>query len=126
MNRFADDINSPKQTAGPTLVVGDIENWKKRGRMIPYLEGFQFTGIDSIRASYVREVDPDMILSTLVGRDHDAIDLARKLAFMEYQGSYRVLVNDIPNADLILDEVRNVAPELDFDVIDLAEILQLS
>jgi len=70
----------------------------------------------------MRRLDPDIVLSSLVARKFDAIEIARKLGQMEYRGSYRILVNDIPNPDLVLQEVFNVAPYLDCDIIDFAAV----
>lgn len=113
------DSNTPVPNSPHTLVVGDLDSWALQDKPLPVLEGFEFADINSITPSFIRQFAPDLILSTLVTRDYDVVEIARILANMEYQGAYRVLVNNIPDTSMILEEIRSVSKNLDFDVIDM-------
>jgi len=40
-----------------------------------------------------------------------------KLIELRYQGRYRAIAEDLPDADLIRKEVQTFAPQLDFDLL---------
>ena len=103
--------------ASNTLVIGDLARWKAQGRVVPPLDGFQFVDIDALNANVVNEKQPDIILSPLVADDFDAVDVAVKLIELRFRGRYRAIADDLPDADLIRNEVRNFAPQLDFDLL---------
>lgn len=103
--------------ANNTLVIGDLNRWKAQGRVVPPLEGFQFVDIEELNADIVNEKEPDIILSPLVADDFDAVDVAMKLIELRYQGRYRAIAEDLPDADLIRKEVQTFAPQLDFDLL---------
>ncbi|SEW09310.1 hypothetical protein SAMN04488515_1011 [Cognatiyoonia koreensis] len=105
-----------------TLVIGDLRDWEAAGRIIPSIEGFMFADVSDIDTCFIRKHNPTVILSTLVTREFDAVEIARKLGQMVYTGSYRVLTNNIPNVELIREEVSQIAPQLDFDIVDLSKI----
>ncbi len=103
--------------ASNTLVIGDLARWRAQGRVVPPLDGFQFVEIEALNADVVNEKEPDIILSPLVADDFDAVDVAVKLIELRFQGRYRAISDDLPDADLIRQEVRNFAPQLDFDLL---------
>lgn len=103
--------------ASNTLVIGDLARWRAEGRVVPPLEGFQFIDIDELNVEMVNEKQPDIILSPLVADDFDAVDVAVKLIELRFRGRYRAIADDLPDADLIRQEVRMFAPQLDFDLL---------
>ncbi len=100
-----------------TLIIGNLSRWKAQGRDIPPLEGFQFIELAELNADIVNEKQPDIILSPLVADDFDAVDVAVRLIELRFQGKYRVIADDMPDATLIRKEVRGFAPQLDFDLL---------
>lgn len=100
-----------------TLVVGDLARWEAEGRMTPPLDDFQFVEIKSLTAEVVQDMEPEIILSPLVADDFDAVDVAAKLIELQYNGKYRAISDDLPDADLIRSEIRSFAPQLDFDLL---------
>lgn len=107
--------------AQTTLVVGDLSRWESEGRAIPALDRLKFIKINDLSADLVQETDPDIILSPLMADDFDAVDVAEKLVFLGFQGRYRAIAPRLPNAELILQEVRGLAPQLDFALLLLPE-----
>ncbi|TNC71949.1 hypothetical protein [Rubellimicrobium roseum] len=98
------------------LVIGNLDAWERHGRRAPDLDGFRFARFDEIDAGLLAEVAPGMVLSWLVDDGHDAVDIARRLAELGFAGRYRALAPDLPNVAAIVEEVREVAPDLDFDL----------
>lgn len=113
--------SSPKGTA-PTLVVGDMKTWVREGRDLPVIDGYHFIDIAQLTPAFMRKLAPDIVLSALVGSNFDAVEIARKLEQMDFAGFYRVITQNVPDLDLVIAEVRNIAPLLDVDVIDLKDI----
>lgn len=101
------------------LVVGNLASWRKAGREIPRLPGFHFSAFDDVTAALLQVTSPDLVLSALMGDGYDAIDLARRLALLDYTGRYRALTSGLPNPRVVLAEVHQVAPGIDFDLFDL-------
>lgn len=105
-----------------TLIVGDLESWVHKGREIPDIDGYQFIDISNLTPTFLKELAPNIILSSLVGANFDAIEIARKLGRIDFSGAYRILTHNVPDVGLVLAEVRSAAPRLDVDIIDLANI----
>jgi hypothetical protein len=98
------------------LVIGNLRSWEREGRPVPNLDGFRFASFSDLGQEHLSDPKPEVVLSALMGEDFDAIDVARKLAELGYSGRYRALSNAIPGAETIREEVREVAPDLDFDL----------
>jgi hypothetical protein len=123
-------IKQPRpQVAAPShlstvLVVGNLESWQKSGRLVPNLPGFHFAAFKDVTSRLLHEVAPDLVLSALMGDDYDVIELARRLAMLDYLGRYRALTAHLPNPALVLNEVRAAAPQIDFDLFNLERDFQ--
>lgn len=103
--------------ASTTLVIGDLARWRAQGKMVPPLEGFQFLDFHELNEMVISMKAPDIILSPLVADEFDAVDIAAKLISYRFEGRYRAIADDVPDASLIRREVRQFAPDLDFDLL---------
>lgn len=108
---------SPSQR---TLVVGNRRRWSSEGRITSSLRDFTFLDFSELTAAALATHAPDIILSPLVGDDFDVIEVATILASLEFKGRYRVIAEVLPNAELVIKEVSESAPALDFDVLLMA------
>jgi hypothetical protein len=99
-----------------TLVVGDIKRWNAQGRTRPEIDGFYFVEIDALNAALLFDIRPEVILSPMIMDQFDAIDLAKKLATLDFKGRYRAVTEAIPNTAIVLKEIRTAVPKLDFDL----------
>jgi hypothetical protein len=88
----------------------------------PDIDGFVFVDIESLADCLETTPRPSAILSVLIGNGFDAVDIAGALHRSGYKGQYRALASNIPSSHLIKREVAQVAPGLDFDILDVAEL----
>lgn len=103
--------------SGNTLIVGDLARWEAEGRMKAPLGNFQFVEIGSLTTDVVETIEPEIVLSPLVADDFDAVDVAAKLKELQYSGKYRAIAEDLPDADIIRNEIQSFAPQIDFDLL---------
>ena len=85
-------------------------------------DGFVFVDIDSLPDCLAASPRPSAILSVLIGNGFDAVDIAGELHRAGYKGQYRALAGNIPAPHLIKREVAQVAPGLDFEIIDAQDL----
>lgn len=108
-----------KSNAPVTLVIGDMVRWKHDSRALPDVRDLHFLDAAEVSAEAIEAVGPEIILSPLVVRDIDAIEIARALSQLGFAGRYRVLSSALPDPASIEAEVRAVAPQIDFGVLNL-------
>lgn len=99
------------------LVIGNIVRWTSEGRMGVALKGFHFIGISSLTAETMQSFAPDIVLSPLFDNEFDVLDIAEKLHDLYFDGIYRVISDNLPNPDIVRNEVCLAAPRLDFDIL---------
>ena len=102
-----------------TLVIGDQRAWDVNASHPPFIEGFKFIDIDALEAKVFDNFPAAIVLSALMTRNQDAIEIARKLKEFSFEGRYRVIADALPNPDLVAREVKAAAPDIDFEVLNL-------
>ncbi|ARU00823.1 hypothetical protein [Yoonia vestfoldensis] len=101
------------------LVVGDLDQWQASGRLRGIPAGCAYLGIAQLTPFTLRRYAPALVLSPLVCDGFDAVDVAQRLQAARYQGLYRVIADDLPDAQIIRNDIRNAAPDLNFDLLVL-------
>ena len=104
------------------LVVGPVAAWRKMQKTLPDIEGIAFVEFDGLTAELLEQTKPDFILSALVSTGFDALDLARVLADLGFSGHYRAVAERLPHPSVVRAEVGAIAPDLDFDVLQLSDV----
>lgn len=84
---------------------------------MPSISGVHFIGIADLTARKLCETGAAIVLSPLVGDDFDVVDVAHRLLSLGFRGRYRAISEELPDAELIREEIRCFAPELDFDLL---------
>ncbi len=107
------------------LVIGDMKRWSRDGRGLPQSSGVHFVGFQSLDQACLDKVRPDIVLSGLLGPDFDVVDVAARLEALAFAGRYRALCDNIPSADIIVAEVREQVPAIDFDILVLNDELRM-
>ncbi|HHI71700.1 MAG TPA: hypothetical protein ENJ91_11905 [Rhodobacteraceae bacterium] len=101
------------------LVVGDIGHWLSTGRDLPRIAQTRFCDFEELDSGLLKQLNPQIILSPLLGRGFDVLDLVALLCTLGYDGRVRGMTPPLPNPELIRGEVQRVCPELDFDIIEV-------
>ena len=128
MAKFAPNVelnpcaSTSDQLTGPTLVIGNISRWNAEGRVTVSFDQVRFTDMKGLTADILQCASPDIIFSPLVGDDFDVMEVATRLSELGYKGRYRAISQNVPNIDMIRNEVRTHAPELDFDLLPMSEV----
>ncbi|MGI1661871.1 hypothetical protein ACRDNQ_06500 [Palleronia sp. KMU-117] len=116
----------PEAGAGPAsenrelptvLAVGDIEEWRRHGGDIPADSRLAFTDFGSVTPELFQVMAPTLVLSPLLARGFDCIDLSQVLHALGFKGRYRAIAEHLPDPEMIRREIAGLCPGLDFDVI---------
>ncbi|MEM9708906.1 MAG: hypothetical protein AAF871_08945 [Pseudomonadota bacterium] len=99
------------------LAVGDTEEWLRQKRQVPPGGRIILAAFSDLSRELLDQINPMTVLSPVLARDFDCIDLAQMLFAVGYPGQYRVFSNDLPSPKIIRTEIRSLCPGLDFDVV---------
>ena len=102
------------------LVIGQLRLTGGEAPAILRQQGYRFACFSDLDGPLLEALRPDMILSALIGEDFDAVEVARRLSELGYQGPYRAMSTPLPRPALVKSEVRSAAPGLDFDLVILS------
>jgi hypothetical protein len=101
------------------LAVGDTMEWTARRRRLPSDGNVIFAEFHEVTEGLLALLAPRLILSPLLARTFDCVDLAQRLGTLGYRGPYRAIDTGLPDPALIVREVRSLVPGLDFGVVPL-------
>lgn len=99
------------------LVIGQKSEWADPG-IAAEVADYHYVDLSDLDHVLMARIEPDTVVSSLFGRGFDAIDIAKQLHQLGFTGRYRALTGNLPNPDMIRREVAQVAPGLDFDVLN--------
>lgn len=99
------------------LAVGDIDEWRRHGGDLPADTRLAFTDFRSVTAELFEIMAPTLVLSPLLARGFDCIDLAQVLYGIGFRGRYRAVADLLPDPGMIRREIAGICPGLDFDVV---------
>ncbi|WP_322888972.1 MULTISPECIES: hypothetical protein [unclassified Yoonia] len=101
------------------LVVGDVSRWQLRGLLREVPNGAEFVEIAQLDPLKIRQYDSALIVTPLISNGFDACDVAERLACARFKGMFRVVTSYLPDAEIIRDDILDMAPGLDFDLLVL-------
>jgi len=99
------------------LAVGDLDEWTRHRGSLPVDGSLAFASFNGISIELLEIISPAIVLSPLLARGFDCIDLAQMLVSVGFRGQYRAIAENLPNPDIIRREIRILCPTLDFDVV---------
>ncbi len=115
-----------KTTLSPkTLVIGVVADWVSAGKTLPQDPTLKYIEVDEISEALLERFEPEVVLSPLVGKGFDAIDVAVRLTSCGYVGRLRATSPDLPNPKLVTKEIRSICPKIDFDLLILSELSKI-
>ena len=115
------DQDEPVSTEKPQLVVlavGEVSNWQKSGRSLPWESEIAFAEFREVSRELLETLTPDVVLSPLLCTSFDCLDLAQALHGFGYKGRYRVMVAGLPDPSIVLREARHLCPGLNIEFIE--------
>ena len=107
------------------LVIGSPEQWAE-ATLVPVIspddgvDWLRLCPFESLDAALIDETHPDLILSHLLSTSYDVIEVARRLHEVGFSGTYIAIWRRIPNPEVIRGEVRQVAPRLSFELLEIS------
>ncbi|WP_298906322.1 hypothetical protein [uncultured Aliiroseovarius sp.] len=63
---------------------------------------------------------PDVVISTFVCGSWDCLDISQRLAHAGFTGRYLVLVPDLPDPQIIIDDITESCPDIDIQIVTTA------
>lgn len=123
---LAFDLGTGLDRGTVILAVGELIEWHRSGRTAPCDESVAFAEFHEVTGALLNTVAPRYVLSPLLSRSFDCIDLAQLLVQEGYRGRYRAVATRLPDPGIIRREIRALCPELDFDVITLNGVAGLT
>jgi hypothetical protein len=108
------------QTVLVLLIIVDLSRWALSGRTVPDVPGVAFADFAELSSALLARVRPDVVLSPLSSDAFDAEDVAQRLTQLGYSGRYRAVTPAVANPAAVGGDIRAVAPDLDFDLFQLA------
>lgn len=123
MKQRADDIPESSATSAArhsnvsVLAVGAPEEWTRNGNALPVNGTLAFVSFSEVTDSLLQQLSPVAVVSPVLAKGFDCIDLALLLHSLNYQGSYRAAAPDLPKPKLIEAEIAQICPRLDFGIV---------
>jgi hypothetical protein len=100
-----------------TLMVGDATRLQSVRPQITSKNAIFFIEYSDLTPQIFKAFNPTVVLSPAMSNSFDCLDLAEFLTTCSYTGQYRISLKSIPYPEIILREVRQKHPHLDFDIM---------
>ncbi|UWP90329.1 hypothetical protein [Aliiroseovarius crassostreae] len=100
------------------LVAGDVETLP-----LPDRDRVSFVEFSDVTEELIHHLNPGLVISFLMSRSFDCLDLALQLQAIGFHGKYRVMAPEITNPKVIKSEISAQAPGVDFDIVTGLETL---
>lgn len=101
------------------LAVGEIALWEQAGRYLESTSQLAFAEFADLSPELLQTLGPDVVVSPMITRSFDCLDLAQLLHQAAFVGRYRIVTPAMPNPRVLLSEIASLCPGLDVDVIAL-------
>ena len=98
------------------IAVGEPLEWTEAGNALPD-GGVVFVSFEEVTERLILLHMPSVVVSPVLARRFDCIDLAMRLSQIGFTGAYRAVARDLPMPALVEREVRQACPILDFAIV---------
>ena len=109
-------VGSKKAQSVSVLVVGDPGRWQKQGNPLPH-GGMAFISFEEVTEAMLDRYNPTLVISPILAPSFDCIELSLLLHNIGFTGKYRAMAQDLPKPELVVREVSQMCPRLDFDIV---------
>ena len=104
------------------LIVGDIDNISSDGIDLPQIDNFHLCRIKELNQVFLARLKPDLILSSLITKQFDIVDLMEVLNSINDNGQVRAISTALPDTQLIISEIKSAYPLIDFDLMEMPKM----
>lgn len=108
---------SGRQEKVAVLAVGTPSEWERLGQTRPVSGKMAFVGFHDVSSELIERLKPGAIVSPLLAKGFDCIDLSQLLHNLNFGGAYRAIAHDLPNPKLVESEIAQLCPRLDFEIV---------
>ncbi len=99
------------------LAVGSAAEWREGGNRLQADGRVAFSSLEEVSEESLARLCPTVILSPVLARNFDCIDLAQKLFSLGFTGRYRAVTDQLPDPEMVEREIRHLCPGLDFAIL---------
>lgn len=101
------------------LAVGTQSEWRRAGCRLPDDGGVALVSFHTLNKVMLERLEAKVVLSPMVAIGFDCVELAEKLQKAGFSGQFRAVTKPLPKPELVLREMRQHFPKLDFDLLFL-------
>lgn len=113
-------VSAEKKRAETTiLAIGDSSPSRDEPGLSTQQTALVFAPMGGLTFAVLSDVDPDVVVCTMVSRTFDCLDLAEFLHSADFHGQFRIVVPNISAPAMLLSEIRHQCPGLDVDLLML-------
>ena len=94
------------------LAVGDVLSLKARVDADLAGDTTALADFVEVTPELMQVLRPHVVVSSVLGRNFDCVDLAERLSDIGFDGHYRLIGHGIPQPELVLRELRSLFPNL--------------
>jgi hypothetical protein len=94
------------------LAVGDVLSLTTRMSADLAADTTAFAEFVDVTPELMSELAPQVVVSSVLGRNFDCVDLAERLNEVGFEGCYRLIGHGMPEPLLVLREIRSLFPSL--------------
>ncbi len=92
------------------LAVGEVFQWCNRDSFLPTNALVSQADFKDVDIQLYADPTPDIVLSRLVCRNFDFLDLAQKLQAANYNGLFSIVAPKLPNPGIVIAEAKAAYP----------------
>lgn len=75
-----------------------------------------FANYADVTHELIEALRPQVVVSCMLGRGFDCVDLAERLSAIGFRGTYRLIGSGMPEPELVVRELRSLFPTLRVDL----------
>lgn len=96
---------------GPAKELSHLDKASEREVFMPCSE------FEKLTEKQIAELAIDIVISMFVCGSLDCLEISQRLARAGFTGRYYVLVPDLPDPQIIIDEITQSCPEIDIQIV---------
>lgn len=105
------------QDRATIIAIGETPVWREAVGKTPAQDGVTYVQLNDINAAMISILVPGLVLSPVVAKNFDCLEVAAVLHSAGFSGAYRAVTQRLPNPGIVRREVHALYPELDFDIM---------